>query len=421
MSVAEPTAPTEMVDIDVLRRGLLSDIAANATCLSLTANESFMSNSARAFMSSELSDRYFSGPGDADGVVSNPYGPFMSRGLPGVSALVAAAEAAAREMLGAAVVSLSCLSGVHAMTCVLLAVTDPGDTVVSLGVPAGGHFGTQTIVERTGRQHVSAPYDFDTLGVDLDALAAQWRAHRAKVLYLDSSYYLQPHDLRGLREAVGSDATIVYDASHTLGLIMGGRFQQPLQEGADIVCGNTHKTLPGPHKALVAFRDAEHGRRALDVIDAGLYSSPHLAHLVPLAMTILEMRKFGRAYAAQVVANAVALAQQLSDHGFEVRRIPGGEYTRNHQIHVFPKDGGLPRDIYVRLLRSNIVVGFDNAFGGRPYMRLGAQQLTRRGMDEDQMRVVADMLRRGIDGADLRSEVEKFMRNYGKARYSFDD
>jgi glycine hydroxymethyltransferase len=421
MSVAEPTSATETADIEMLRRGLLADMAANATCLSLTANESFMSNSARAFMSAELSDRYFSGSGDADGVVSNPYGPFMSRGLPGVSALVAAAEAAARDMLGAAVVSLSCLSGVHAMTCVLLALTDPGDTVVSLGVSAGGHFGTQTIVERTGRQHVSAPYDFDRLGVDLEVLAARWHAHGAKLLYLDSSYYLQPHDLRGLRQAVGSDATIVYDASHTLGLIMGGMFQQPLSEGADVVCGNTHKTLPGPHKALVAFRDADVGRRALDVFDAGLYSSPHLAHLVPLAMTILEMREFGRAYAAQVVANAVALAQELSNHGFEVRRIPGGTYTRNHQVHAFPADGELPRDVYARLLRSNIVVGFDNAFGGRPYMRLGVQQMTRRGMREDQMQVVANLLRRGIDGADLRSEVQKFMQPYGKARYSFDD
>jgi glycine hydroxymethyltransferase len=411
-------APT--VDVELLRRGVLGDIAANAACLSLTANESFMSDSARAFMSSELSDRYFSGPGDEDGVVSNPYGPFMSRGLPGVSALVDAAEAAARDMLGAAIVSLSCLSGVHAMTCVLLALSNPGDTVVSLGVPSGGHFGTQTVVERTGRRHLSAPYDLDALGVDLDALAVQFRADGARLLYLDSSYYLNPHDLRGMREAVGPDAAIVYDASHTLGLIMGGTFQQPLREGADVICGNTHKTLPGPHKGLIAFRDPDVGRRALNVIDAGLYSSPHLAHLVPLAVTILEMQAFGRAYAAQVVANAVALAEELAESGFEVRRIPGGAYTRNHQIHVFPEAGRLPRDIYAQLLRSNIVIGFDNALGGRPYMRLGVQQVTRRGMHKDQMRSIAGMLRRGIAGANLQDEVTDLMQAYQKARYSFD-
>src|SRR4029077_4573385 len=132
------------------------------------------------------------------------------------------------------------------------------------------------------------------------------------------SYYLNPHNLREIREAVGEELIIIYDASHTMGLIMGGQFQAPLAEGANVICANTHKTLPGPQKGMIAFRDADFGRRANDIINGCLYSSPHTASMIALATTILEMKKFGADFAKQIIANSNALAESLADSGYKI-------------------------------------------------------------------------------------------------------
>ena len=78
---------------------------------------------------------------------------------------------------------------------------------------------------------------------------------------MDVSYYLNPHNLREIRDALGDDAVIIYDASHTIGLIMGQQFQAPLQDGANVVCANTHKTLPMAKKGMIAFRDNDFGEK----------------------------------------------------------------------------------------------------------------------------------------------------------------
>ncbi|MBP7842798.1 hypothetical protein KA017_02220, partial [Candidatus Woesebacteria bacterium] len=96
----------------------------NEEFLHLTANEPLMSETARAFMSSKISDRYFMGAGENSKV---DLGPFTALGFPGIASLIKEAEESAKEMLGASIVNLSCLSGVHAMMCAILSTTEPGD------------------------------------------------------------------------------------------------------------------------------------------------------------------------------------------------------------------------------------------------------------------------------------------------------
>ena len=98
-------------------------------------------------------------------------------------------------------------------------------------------------------------------------------------MYLDISYYVTPIDIAGIRKALGDKAIIIYDASHTVGLMIGHQFQSPLEEGADIICANTHKTLPGPQKGIIVFRDQELADKANSVINSGLFSSAHTHHL----------------------------------------------------------------------------------------------------------------------------------------------
>src|SRR6266568_6546092 len=117
------------MDIQQIYTQIRKDEQTDANFLHLTSNEPYVSNTARAFANSRLADRYYFGGGDDELV---DFGAFTSLGLPGVAALVHAAEEATKEMLGAAEVNLNCLSGVHAMMCAILSTTEPGDTVMTV-------------------------------------------------------------------------------------------------------------------------------------------------------------------------------------------------------------------------------------------------------------------------------------------------
>lgn len=390
----------------------------NEELLHLTANEPFMSDTARAFMNSKIDDRYFMGGGDDDGIVD--FQPFTFRGMPALQTLVSDAQSAAKEMLGAYEVNFGFLSGVHAMMCAVLSTTEPGDAIMTVGLEYGGHFATQGIVERTGRKHIQTSYNFDTLSFDVKKLAQDYKAANAKAFYMDVSFYINPHNLREIREALGEDAIIIYDASHTLGLIMGSQFQAPFAEGANVICANTHKTLPGPQKGIIAFRDKELAEKAGAIINSGLYSSQHTASMIALATTVLEMQQYGEEYAKQIIANSNALGSELEKLGLKVRKANTGRYSENHQIHLFTEEFGNYRDLYKQFIKNNISVNFDNTLGGKMYIRIGTQDLTRRGMKEKEMTMIAGFLRDSLQGKDVSNEVKDFTNKYQKASYSFD-
>lgn len=391
----------------------------NEQLLHLTANEPFMSDTARTFMSSKLDDRYFMGGGDDDGIVD--FQPFTFRGMPALQAIVGDAQSAAKEMLGAHEVNFGFLSGVHAMMCAILSTTEPGDAIMTVGLEYGGHFATQGIVERTGRKHVPTSYNFDTLSFDVEKLAQDYKAANAKAFYMDVSFYINPHNLREIRKALGEDAIIIYDASHTLGLIMGQQFQSPFTEGANVICANTHKTLPGPQKGIIAFRDKELADKASAIINSGLYSSQHTASMIALATTVLEMQQYGKDYAKQIIANSNALGGELEKLGLKVRKANTGRYSENHQIHLFTEEFGNYRDLYKQFIKNNISVNFDNTLGGKMYIRIGTQDLTRRGMKEEEMKTIAKFLQDSLHGKDISTKVNTFTNEYHRAYFSFDD
>jgi len=389
----------------------------NDEFLHLTANEPIMSDTARTFMSSRLSDRYFMGAGE-NGKVD--LGPFTALGFPAIEELIVEAENATKQMLGAKYVNLSCLSGVHAMMCAILSTTEPGDVVMTVHHDQGGHFATKGILDRVGRKHVFTSYDFESLSFDTDALKKTYEESGAKAFYMDVSYYLNPHNLREIREALGDDAIIIYDASHTMGLIMGQEFQSPFSEGADVICANTHKTLPGPHKGMIAFRDEELGSKANDIINSCLYSSPHTHHLIALATTILEMKGFGENYAKQIISNSNTLAEALVEMGYKVRKANTGRYSENHQVHLLTSEVGDYKELYDQLFNNNIAVNFDNPLDEGIFIRLGTQEITRRGMKESEMKQIAEYIDRSLKGEKIGDLVNEFISKYQRVHYSFD-
>ncbi|MEK9200714.1 MAG: DegT/DnrJ/EryC1/StrS family aminotransferase [Patescibacteria group bacterium] len=386
--------------------------------LHLTANEAQLSETARKFLGSKLSERYYMGAGE-DGKVD--LGPFTALGFPGISDLVTAAEEAAKEMLGAASVNLNCLSGVHAMMCSILATTEPGDTVMSVHHDHGGHFATKGILDRVGRKQIFASYNFETLSFDVEKIKQDFQSSGAKAFYMDVSYYLNPHNLRDIRKALGDDAIIIYDASHTMGLIMGQQFQAPLKEGANVITANTHKTLPGPQKGMIAFRDKALGEKANSIINGCLFSSPHTHHMIALSTAILELKEFGQEYAKQVVSNSNAIAESLNKMGYKLRKANTDRWSEDHQAHLFIESVGNYKTLYNNLFNNNIAVNFDNPLTGGMFIRIGTQEITRRGMKEKEMNEIAQLMDKSFKGQDIKNEVVAFNSGFKKIHYSFDD
>lgn len=406
-----------MTNISQLLQPIRQEEARNDQLLHLTANESQMSETARRFLGSKISERYYMGAG-VDGVVD--LHPFTALGLPGVDALVVAAQKAAREMLGAVAVNLNCLSGVHAMMCAILSTTEPSDVVMTVHHDHGGHFATKGILQRVGRKHIFASYDLKQLKFDAKKIAQDFKKAKAKAFYMDVSYYLNPHNLEEIRAALGEEVIIIFDASHTMGLIMGQTFQSPLKEGANVICANTHKTLPGPQKGMIAFRDKKLAAKANDIINSCLYSSPHTHHMIALAVTILEMKEFGQDYARQVVANSNALGQAFVDLGYDVRKANTGRFSENHQTHIFIDDRGDYLTLFKRLFSNHISTNIDNPLGDRFFIRLGTQEITRRGMKEKDMKTIAQLIDQSLQGEDIKKQVIDFNKKFTKIYYSFD-
>jgi glycine/serine hydroxymethyltransferase len=398
--------------------GISDEIARNDSFIHLTANENVISNTARKFLATSISDRYYFGGGDDNSVVA--MGDFLGLGFKSVEELVHIATEAAKEMLSAYSVNLNVLSGVHAMMSAILSVTEPGEMVLTVPKDAGGHFATAGILERVGRKHDYVVYDLENLKFDVEKTAELVRKLDVKAIYLDVSYYLNPHNLKELREAIGNDIIIIYDASHTMGLIMGQQFQAPLIEGANVICANTHKTLPGPHKGMIAFRDKTLADKGNDIIDGCLYSTPHLPHLISLAITILEMKEFGQDYAKQIINNSRSMASKFNELGFEVRKSNNGEYSNNHQFHVFIDNMGDSVELYTRLVKNNISSNFDSPLGGRLFIRIGTQELTRRGFKESDVSDLATIVDHALKGMDVKKTVLNLNSRFDKIDFSFD-
>ena len=281
----------------------------------------------------------------------------------------------------------------------------------------GGHFCTTGILELTGRKHVDTIYDPTRLTFDVQAMAEKCKRENVKVIYLDTSVYLKPHPIKELRAHLGDDVIIVYDASHTLGLIMGGAFQDPLAEGADIISANTHKTFPGPHKAILAFKNKELGVEVEKTILKNFVSSTQTNSLLSLIVTIFEMKEFGKQYAKQIVNNSNELASYLADAGLDVRRADAKLFTHNHQVHLFsPFDRVATVQTF---LKNNVSLGTSGALGDRLFIRIGTQEITRRGFKETDMRTLATIIKGILAGKDMREEVAQLQSKHQAIEYGY--
>ncbi len=391
--------------------------------ITLAAYESNMSRLCSSFLNGSLSGRYHLGVfgrreiDDREVTLSEG---LMRLSLPAVSSLEEKALHACTILFGSTASDLRPLSGMHAMQCVVGSLTEPGDSIWSVDPRHGGHAATASLIARIGRVPQFLPWSDGTPAIE--QVASKRRQSRPALVLIDLGATLFPLPLGDLRAALGPEIRIAYDASHVMGLIAGGAFPNPLRAGADVLFGNTHKSFPGPQKGMIHYADEGLANYSRERIGSAFVSSQHTGSTIGLYLTLIEMLHFGKAYAEAMIRNALDLSSALDTTGFPILR-RCGVATASSTFWVIPPKGG-NNDLCRRLMACGIFTNARN-FEGRALIRIGTQYVTRQGMKSEAMKEIAHLCREAADPSTdknlLRCEVGRFVKDYPRVEYSFDD
>ena len=411
--------PSEVAE--VLRFTLVHNRWRRFETINLIASENVMSPLAEAAYMSDMMHRYAEG---------KPFKRYY-QGTRYVDEVEVRAAGLLGELLGAKVDPRP-VSGTTANASVFRVIAPCGSRAVIAPVQAGAHvshtkFGT---LGALCIEQIEMPYDQENMNVDVDRAVKLIEEIKPALAVLGGSVYLFPHPVKEIAEAAHAvGARLVYDAAHVLGLIVGRRWRNPLDHGADVMTASTHKTFPGPQGGIVASRDEELFKRIGRAIFPYFVSNHHLHRLPALAVTAAEMKAYGEAYADQVVRNARALAEALAAEGFKVLGEHLG-YTRSHQVVMDVRAQGGGAKAAKLLEDANIITNknllpYDppDAIKDPSGLRLGVQEMTRFGMKEDNMKDIARFMREvlidRVDPAKVARKVSEYRKEYIEVKYTF--
>jgi len=390
-------------------------------CINLIASENVMSPLAMLFYMNDMMHRYAEG---------KPFKRYY-QGLVYVDEVEVATMKIIGDLLETEYVDLRPISGTTANASAFRAFTKPGDKAVVVPVQAGAHvshtrYGT---LGALGIEQIEMPFSLEEWNIDVDGARKVIEMTRPKIVVLGGSLYLFPHPTREIAEVAHSvGAKLIYDAAHVLGLIMGHVWSNPLKDGADVLTSSTHKTFPGPQGGLIAASTKDDIKAIGKVVFPMFVSNHHLHRLAAMAVTGVEMKLYGEEYARQITRNARALAEALVENGFRVVAENKG-YTMSHQVVVDVKERGGGAKAAKLLEEANIILNKNMLPWDRPEdiknpsgLRIGVQEVTRWGMKEDDMRVIAELMRKvvidGKDPKEVRREVIEFRKNYLEIHYA---
>jgi len=295
-------------------------------------------------------------------------------------------------------------SGSPANLAVYLAFLQPGDTVMGMALPAGGHLTHGWRVSVTGKWFRAVQYGVraDTGRLDLDQVRDLARAQQPKVIFCGGTAIPRIIDFPAFAEiAAETGAILVADIAHIAGLIAGGAHPSPVGH-APVITTTTHKTLRGPRGAMI-MSTAEYASPLDKAVFPGLQGGPHNHTTAAIAVALHEAAQPSfRDYARQVVANAQALAAALTERGYDL--VSGG--TDNHLILIDLTRQGIGGKPAARALdRAGIETNYNTVpFDPRkPFdpsgLRIGTPAITTRGLREEHMPRIAAWMDEAITAA----------------------
>lgn len=367
----------------------------DAECFNLNPATNVMNPAAEAALARGLGSRPSLGyPGDK-----------YEMGLEAIEEIEVIAAELAAEVFGAKYAEIRVASGAMANLYGFMGLAKPGDAIIAPPPAVGGHV-THHAAGCAGLYGLvshPAPVDADGYTVDLDGLRALARRVGPRLITIGGSLNLFPHNVRAVRaiaDEVG--AHVLFDAAHQCGIIAGGAWPNPLAEGAHLMTMSTYKSLGGPAGGLIVTNDAAIAERLDRIAFPGMTANFDAAKSAALAITLLDWREFGAAYAAAMVALSQALARELDARGIRVFARERG-MTASHQFAVEAAafGGGQAASKTLRragFLACGIGLPIAEVAGDLNGLRIGTPELVRRGVTPADAPALAELIAEGLRG-----------------------
>ncbi len=310
----------------------------------------------------------------------------------------------AKQLFDAGFANVQPNSGSQMNQAVFLALLEPGDSFMGLDLNAGGHLTHGSPVNMSGKWFHPIPYGVrrDDQLLDMEEVARIAREHRPKLIIAGGTAYSRIWDFEAFRRIADEvGAYLMVDMAHFAGLVAGGAHPNPVPH-AHVVTTTTHKSLRGPRGGIILTNDEAIAKKMNSAVFPGLQGGPLMHVIAAKAVAFKEaLQPEFKAYAAQVVANARALARSLQDEGLDI--VSGG--TDNHLmlVDLRPKQAR-GKDAEKALDRASITcnkngIPFDPE---KPFVtsgiRLGTPAGTTRGFGEAEFRTIGSMIAEIVDG-----------------------
>ena len=318
----------------------------------------------------------------------------------------------AKKLFGAEYANVQPHSGAQANTAVYFALLEPGDTILGMNLTDGGHLTHGSPVNISGKYFKIIPYgvDKETERIDYDELERLAKEHQPKLIVGGASAYSRIIDFERMAQIAKSvGAYFMVDMAHIAGLVAAGLHPSPVPY-ADVVTTTTHKTLRGPRGGLILCRDAEFGKQFNKAIFPGIPGGPLMHVVAAKAVAFKEaLSDEFKVYQQQVLDNAKALSDELVKKGFRI--VSGG--TDNHLMLVDLRSKNITGKEAQFLLDEIGITANRNTIPFEPLspfvtsgIRLGTPALTTRGLKEEDIREVADIIADVIENREDSAVIE---------------
>lgn len=361
-----------------------------SSAINLIASESWMSSELKIPYITDIFHRYSFE--EKEGTLSKSLPQFFGRDK--LNELEEKCNGYLKEIMNVKYSSVKPISGLNMMISAIGCFTKKNDRIMSVPPEYGGHSATKFIAERIGLIHEFLPFKEGTFEIDCTKLSEYIEKNKIKIIYIDMMNVTFPFNIRELRECVGKNVVICYDASHVLGLIMGNQFQDPFKEGVDVVIGSTHKSLPGPHKGVILTNNKWYFM-LYELMNDMYISHHHIADVAVLSLVLEKMNKNINEYAKKVVYNAQLLARTLKENNIDVFN-NNGEFTMSHQVWIkVPEENlGIVSESLARygIIVNTITIPVIMKQG----IRIGVQEITEKNFNEDDVvtlgKIIAEII-----------------------------
>jgi glycine hydroxymethyltransferase len=417
-------SPTEMAE------AVMAAVERNAVwrgqhCLNLLAPEAPTSPTVRALLAAEVGTRAAEGHIGADNR--------WFAGTQYIDEIEALCVELLKQAFRARYADHRLVASMIGNLAVYTALTAPGDLIMSLAQPVGGHSSNRPDGPAgvRGLTIVDVPMDPVELEVDLDLFTKVARLARPRLVTLGASMTLFPFPIRAMSEVVAEwGGRVYFDGAHQLGLVAGGQFQDPLREGAAVLTGSAGKTFSGPQSGILVWDDPALTEPLTHAVFPVLAATHQVNRVAALAVSAAEVIAFGGPYMTRIVKNAQALGAALARHGIPMLGAHKG-FTRTHQVIADVRAFGGGLEVAQRLARANIITNKNLIPTDRPEdwdhpsgLRIGTTEVTRLGMDLAEMETIADFIARVVIEGEMpervRDEVVAFREPYQTVFYCFD-